>query len=412
MAEPRQPSVDFEAVQSAGKLVHGQVLRTPCTHSRTLSEITGTPVYLKFENLQFTASFKERGALNKLAQLGEAERRAGVLAISAGNHGQAVAYHAQRVGIPATVVMPRNTPYVKVKHTRGHGARVILHGETLLEAAAAARELREREGLTFVHPFDDPLIIAGQGTVALEMLEQQPDIDCLLIPTGGGGLLSGMAVAARHLKPSIRIIGAETEFYPSLQAALAGVEKPCGGDTLAEGIAVAELGRHTVPLVRQHVDEILLVDEEHLERGVSLLLNVEKTLVEGAGAAGLAAMLQHPGVFQGLRVGIVLSGGNIDARLLAAILMRELVREGRLQRLRIAVSDVPGELARISQVVADAGANFIEIQHQRIFSRLPAKDTYIDVVLETRDRAHRDTVLAQLRETGYVVEALDPDAPG
>jgi threonine dehydratase len=393
-------------VAAAARRLEGQVLRTPCRHSVTLSEITGATVWLKFENQQFTASFKERGAYHKLSSLTPEERARGVIAMSAGNHAQGVAYHARRLGIPATIVMPRNTPYVKVNYTQGHGARVLLEGATLEESAAFATELAAREGLVFVHPYDDAAVIAGQGTVALEMLADAPALDCLVVPVGGGGLVGGMAVAARAARPGIEVFGVEAELFPSLKCALDGVTRPCGGDTLAEGIAVKGVGRLTLALARDHVTEILLAGEAELERAVSLLLNVEKTLVEGAGAAGLAALLAHPARFRGRTVGIVLSGGNMDPRLLAAILTRELVREGRITRLRITISDVPGQIARIATIVAGQRANFIDLQHQRIFTPLPARDTYLDITLETRDRGHLELVLGELRAASYDVRVL------
>ena len=394
-------------VRQAAERLRGQVTRTPCSRSLTLSEITGATVWLKFENLQFTASFKERGALNKLASLSGAERERGVIAMSAGNHAQGVAYHAKRLGIRATIVMPKNTPYGKVKHTEGHGARVILEGGTIEESAAFAARLAAEEQLVFIHPYDDPHVIAGQGTIALEMLEDAPDIDCLVVPVGGGGLVSGIAVAARAVKPGIEVIGVEAGLYPSLKCALDGVARPCGGDTLAEGIAVAAVGKFTLPLLRENVSDILLASEESLERAVSLLLNVEKTLVEGAGAAGLAALLQYPDRFRGRKVATVLSGGNMDPRLLAAIVTRELVREGRITRLRIVVSDVPGQIARIATVVGRLEANFLDLQHQRIFTALPVRDTYIDITLETRDRQHLDAILRELQAEGYDVRILE-----
>jgi threonine dehydratase len=405
-----QTDLTLADVHAAAERVAGQVVHTPCRKAVTLSAITGVATWLKFENLQFTASFKERGSLNKLSHLGPDETRRGVIAMSAGNHAQAVAYHARQLGIPATIVMPVNTPFVKVENTRAHGARVLLEGETLQAAASFARELAESEQLTFVHPFDDPLIIAGQGTVALEMLEDAPDLDCLVVPVGGGGLISGIAVAAKGMKPDIEVIGVEAQLFPSLKSALDGEARQIGGDTLAEGIAVSEVGQCTLPLVREYVDEILLVEEEHLEQAVALLLNIEKTLVEGAGAAGFAALLACPERFRDKHVGVVLSGGNIDSRLLASILMRELVREGRITRLRLSISDVPGEMARVSEIVARLGGNFIEIEHHRIFTALPAKDTYLDLILETRDRRHLDRILAELGEAGYAVRILDPDA--
>jgi threonine dehydratase len=404
---PATPAISLADVKAAARRLEGQVERTPMRHAVTLSQIAGAKVWLKFENLQFTASFKERGAYNRLSALTADERLRGVIAMSAGNHAQGVAYHAQRLGVPATIVMPRNTPFVKVKHTEGHGARVLLEGRTLEEAAAFAARLAQQESLTFIHPYDDPLIIAGQGTVGLEMLESVPELDCLVVPVGGGGLISGIAVAAKALKPDIEVIGVEAALYPALKCAIDGTERPIGGDTLAEGIAVAAIGKLTLPLVREFVDEVLLAAEASLEQAVSLLLNVEKTLVEGAGAAGLAAILSFPDKFRGRTVGTVLSGGNMDPRLLADILMRELVREGRITRLRIAISDVPGQIARIASVVSRHEGNFIDLQHQRIFTPLPARDTWLDVVIETRDRSHLETIVGELRTEGYDVKILD-----
>jgi threonine dehydratase len=396
------------AIRTAAERLAGQVLRTPCRQSVTLSEITGAIVWLKFENQQFTASFKERGARNRLAALDAAERARGVIAMSAGNHAQGVARHARLLGIPATIVMPRNTPHVKVKYTEAWGARVLLEGGSIEEAAASAAELAARENLVFIHPFDDPLVIAGQGTIALEMLEDAPDLECLVVPVGGGGLIAGMAVAAHAVRPEVAVVGVESELYPAAKSALDGISRPCGGDTLAEGIAVSTAGRNTLPLIRGHVKEILLVSETTLEQSVSLMLNVEKTLVEGAGAAGLAALLQHPRRFAGRKVGLVLSGGNLDARLLAAILTRDLAREGRITRLRVALSDVPGQLARISTLLAQHDGNVLDLQHQRIFTPLPARNTYLDITVETRDRSHLEDILASLKAAGYDVRVLEP----
>jgi threonine dehydratase len=306
--------------------------------------------------------------------------------------------------------MPTNTPFVKVENTRSHQAEVILHGDTLAEASAYAHSLAADRGATFIHPFDDPRIIAGQGTVALEMLATVPELDCLVIPVGGGGLISGMAVAARAIKPGIEIVGVEAALYPSIKSALDGQKRRCGGDTLAEGIAVTEIGHLTLPLIRSYVDDMLLVGENDLEHAVCLLLNIEKTLVEGAGAAGLAAIAAYPEKFALKKVGIVLSGGNIDSRLLSSILMRELVRDGRITQLRVNLSDVPGQMAKVSAIVCQLGGNFIEIRHQRIFTMLPAKDTYVDIILETRDRKHLDIILQELRGADYTVKVLEPDA--
>lgn len=403
--------IGLEDIRKAALAIDGCVERTPFRKSVTLSGILGVDLFLKFENLQFTASFKERGALNKLLSLNANQRRAGVVAMSAGNHAQAVAYHGDRLGIPVTIVMPTNTPFVKVENTRSHGAKVILHGDSLAAAAGFARQIEEQEGATFIHPFDDPLIMAGQGTVALEMVEEIPDLDCLIVPIGGGGLISGMAIAAKSLKPDIEVIGAEASLFPSLKTALDGRDRKCGGDTLAEGIAVTEIGRFTLPAVESYVDDIMLAEEGELEHAVTLLLNIEKTLVEGAGAAGVAVLAANRERFEGRRVGTVLSGGNIDSRLLSSILMRELVREGRITQLRISMSDVPGQMAKISEIVSRTGGNFIEIQHHRIFTMLPAKDTYLDLILETRDRQHLDAILADLRDADYTVRLLEPHAP-
>jgi len=404
---PTSGEISLADIRDAADTIAGHVVRTPCQKSAILSEIVDVDLYLKFENLQFTASFKERGALNKLVSLTAEQKTTGVVAMSAGNHAQGVAYHGRRLNIPVTIVMPTSTPFIKVKNTRSHGAEVILHGESLTAAATFAHETADSRGAAFIHPFDDPLIIAGQGTVALEVLDDVPDLDCLVVPVGGGGLISGMAVAAKSLKPDIEVIGVEAALYPTVKSALDDVERPCGGDTLAEGIAVTEIGRFTLPLIRQYVDDILLVEEDELEHAVSLLLNIEKTLVEGAGAAGLAAVAGNPDRFSGKQVAIVLSGGNIDARLLSSILMRELVREGRITRLRVSISDVPGQLARISEIVSRLRGNIIDIQHNRIFTMLPAKETYVDMVLETHDRQHLDTILAELREADYTVRVLD-----
>ncbi len=391
-------------VLAAAHVIDGAVLKTGCQASRTLTEVLGTEIWLKFENLQFTASFKERGALNRLAALTPDERRRGVIAMSAGNHAQGVAYHAQRLGIPATIVMPIGTPMVKVENTRGHGADVRVVGETLEDAATFARAYGEAQGLVFIHPFDDPLVIAGQGTIALEMLAQVPQLDTLVIPIGGGGLISGMAIAARHIKPDIRIVGVQAALYPSMYNAITSGNLPAHGDTLAEGIAVKAPGLLTTEIVRALVDDIVLVDEAHLERAVSLLINIEKTVVEGAGAAGLAAVIAKPELFRDRRVGLVLCGGNIDARLLASVLSRELAREGRLSQLAIGLVDRPGQLAKVAILLGEAGANIVEVYHQRVFSNLPAKGALLDVVIETRDRAHLNDTVARLRAAGLEVE--------
>ena len=372
--------------------------------SRTLSEIIGAEVWLKFENLQFTAAYKERGALNKLLQLTPEERARGVIAASAGNHAQAVAYHAKRLGIPATIVMPATTPTVKVTQTAGHGATVVLHGAMFDDAYARARELALENGYVFVHPFDDPQIIAGAGTVALEMLEEAPDLDMFVIPIGGGGLMSGVSIASRAIKPDIELIGVEAELYPSMKCAIQDCRMPLGGDTLAEGIAVKQPGELTSRILREHANDVVLVSERDLERAVAMLVGIEKTVVEGAGAAGLAAMLAEPERYKGKKVATILCGGNIDTHLLANVLVRDLVRQGRIARLHVAAHDQPGALAAITAKVYEAGVNVIEINHSRIFTRLPAKDTMIEVECEARDPQSIDDVVARLEAAGFRVE--------
>ena len=395
--------VTLADVRRAAAAIGDAVLNTDCDESRTLGEILGCRVWLKFENLQFTAAFKERGALNRLLMLTSDERRCGVIAMSAGNHAQGVAYHAKRLGIPATIVMPAGTPMVKVENTRRHGARVIIDGATLEDSAAFARALGASEQLVFIHPYDDPKVIAGQGTIALEILAAVPEIDTLVVPVGGGGLISGMAVAAKGVKPALRMVGVQAALYPSMYNVQKAVALPMRGDTLAEGIAVKAPGALTTAIVRALVDDIVLVTEDQLERAVSLLITIEKTVVEGAGAAGLAAMLAHPEVFKGRNVGLVLCGGNIDTRLLASVLTRELAREGRLSQLAIDLVDRPGQLAAVATLLGEAGANIVEVSHQRTFSDLPAKGTLLEVVIETRDRSHLTDTVARLRQAGFHV---------
>jgi threonine dehydratase len=403
---PAALPVVFADIEAAAARIAGSIEKTPMRHSRTLSDITGAEVWIKFENLQFTASFKERGALNMLLTLNAAERKAGVIAMSAGNHAQGVAYGAQRLGIPATIVMPVNTPFVKVEHTRKHGARVLLHGETLADAAAFAYQVRDREGLVFVHPYDEERVVAGQGTIACEMLAERGDLDVLLIPIGGGGLISGCAVAAKHLRPDIEIIGVQTRMFPSMHALLRGEEPVCGGRTIAEGIAVKAPGEIPQKIVRALVDDVLLVDEPHLEQAIALFANVEKTVAEGAGAAGLAALLAHPARFAGKRVGTVLCGGNIDTRLLASVLTRGLVREGRISSLRIEGDDRPGFLANVAKVIGDLGANIIEVAHNRLALDVPAKGAEFDILIETRDAKHTQEVIDALSAAGHLPRRL------
>ena len=387
-------------IQQAADRLKGQVLDTPCVESRTLSQVTGAQVFLKMENLQFTASFKERGACNKLAQLSKEERARGVIAMSAGNHAQGVAFHAQRLGIRAVIVMPRFTPGVKVTRTQGFGAEVILHGDTLDAASAHAQALAREQGLSFVHPFDDEAIMAGQGTLALEMLAEQPALDTLVVPIGGGGLISGVATAAKALKPGIRVVGVQTARFPGAVNAVTGSTHAQGASTIAEGIAVSAPGARCLPLIRQHVDDLLLVDEGDVEQAIVMLLEIEKTLAEGAGATALAALVRHPERFAGRNVGLVLSGGNIDPMLLAAIIGRGMVRSGRLARIVVNTRDVPGSLARVTALVAQAGANVQEIHHQRAFTLLAAQNVEIEMVLQTRDAAHVQELLAALNAQG------------
>jgi threonine dehydratase len=401
------PSVTLDDIEAAAARIAGNVVRTPTLHSKTLSKLTGAEVFLKFENLQFTAAYKERGALNKLLLLGQAAIDSGVIAASAGNHAQALAYHGARLGVPVTIVMPRTTPTVKVTQTEGHGATVVLHGETFDAAYAHARELEGQRGLIFVHPFDDADIIAGQGTIALEMLEDVPALDMFAVPVGGGGLLSGIGTAARALKPGVELIGVQAELYPSMFAIINGQELPAEGDTLAEGIAVKQPGMITRAIVSALADDIVLVSERHLEKAVALLLEIEKTVVEGAGAAGLAALLAHPDRFAGRTVGVVLCGGNIDTRLLANVLLRDLARSGRLARLRIRLQDRPGALYNVMRVFDQLAVNIIEIYHQRVFTTLPAKGLITDIECETRDQAHLDRLVAALVASGYEVNPVE-----
>jgi threonine dehydratase len=395
--------ISLDAIRAAAARIAGAVERTPFLPSRTLSRLTGTELYLKFENLQFTASFKERGALNKLLSLGDDERRRGVIAMSAGNHAQAVAYHSARLGIPATIVMPKGSPNTKIKNTRVHGATVLLEGESLADAARHANELAARDGMVFVHPYEDPLIVAGQGTVGLEMLEAQPALDMLVVPIGGGGLIAGIATAARALNPKIRIFGVESRTYPSMHQRLAGEPVKVGGDTIAEGIAVKDVGDIAFEVVKKEVEDVVVVAEETIERAVVALIEIEKTVAEGAGAAALAALLEHPQHFAGKRIGIPISGGNIDSRVLASVLMRGLVRDARLVRLRVTMPDVSGSLAKVAQLIADAGGNIVEVQHQRIFGTASVRSPEVEFLIETRDSEHTRSVVRSLEEKGIRV---------
>jgi len=392
--------VSLADIRAAAARIAGAVEKTPFLQSRTLSRLAGCELWLKFENLQFTASFKERGALNRLLTMPEADRQRGVIAMSAGNHAQGVAYHAARLGVRAVIVMPRGTPNNKVKATLVHGAEVVLEGETLAEASAHARMLEKREGLHFIHPYDDPAVIAGQGTAGLEMLEAVPELDALVVPIGGGGLISGIATAAKGLRPGIRIYGVESRLWCAMHQRLHGQPVAVGGDTIAEGIAVRDVGELTLDACRRLVDEVLLVEEETIERAVVALIEIEKTVAEGAGAAGLAAILAEPARFAGKRVGIPICGGNIDSRVLAAVLMRGLARDGRLVRLHVSMPDVSGSLAKVAALIGEAGGNIVEVEHQRYFGRASVRTPEVEFVVETRDREHTQALVAHLGAHG------------
>jgi threonine dehydratase len=394
--------VSLADIEAAARAIEGAVERTPARHSRTLSALAGCDVFLKFENLQFTASFKERGALNKLLSLSETERKAGVIAMSAGNHAQGVAYHAGRLGVPATIVMPEGTPFTKMKHTRDFGAEVILFGASLSDAFTHAKGIGEKRGLTFIHPYDDPKVIAGQGTTALEFLAQVPALDTLVVPVGGGGLISGMAIAANALKPEVQIYGVEAARYPAFSNALKGERGAVGGLTIAEGIAVKDPGAIALTVVKALAAGMLLVEEAALEAAIVKLLEIEKTLAEGAGAAALAAVLANRALFAGRKVGIVISGGNIDMRLLSNVILRELAREGRILSLVLPIEDRPGVLARIAEIIGDAGGNILEVQHNRVMTGVSAKSADLALVVEARDAAHAADIKRLLREAGYI----------
>lgn len=403
-----QFAISMTDVRAAQAAIAGHVIRTPLVRAQQLSHLTGAEIFVKYENMQATASFKERGAVNRLALLAAEERARGVIAMSAGNHAQALAYHARRMGIPATIVMPEPTPVVKVENTRAHGARVVLHGETLAESQDKVTDIIEREGLVLVHPYDDAAVMAGQGTVALEMLADEPDIDTLVVPMGGGGLIAGMSVAANALKPSVRVIGAEALLYPSFHNALHGADLPIGGPTLAEGIAVKNVGALTLPIIRALVEGPVLLSEAILERAVNAFATLQHTMAEGAGAAGLAAILAEPERFRGRKVGLVLCGGNIDARLLAAIMVRELERNDRILSLRITTADRPGILGQIASRLGELKANILEVSHGRLLLDVPAKGVSIDITVETRGEAHAREILAALQADGLEPQRRDP----
>jgi threonine dehydratase len=401
-------NVTAQAVVAAAAVIRGSVSATPCLHSRTLSEVTGAAIWIKFENLQFTGSFKERGALNKLASLAPNEAARGVVTASAGNHAQGVAYHARRLGIAAVIVMPQHTPHVKVERTRAFGAEIVLAGNDFDEAYSRARALAAERGLEFVHPYDDEKVIAGQGTTALEMMDAEPALEVLVVPVGGGGLIAGMALAARHVKPRIEIVGVQSQRFPSMYSAFRAVAPQFGSATIADGIAVKTPGALTGPIVRRCVDEILLVDEGDIEQAILLLLEIEKTVAEGAGAVALAAVMREPERFAGRKVGVVLSGGNIEPLLLASIIERGMVRSGRLARLRVELRDLPGALAQVTALISQLGANIEEVHHQRAFTRLPPQVAAVDFVLQTRDAAHVEEILGALQRAGYAAQS----APG
>jgi threonine dehydratase len=394
-------TLTLDDIKAAAGRIAGHVERTPCRFSRTLSEITGAKVWVKFENQQFTASYKERGALNRLSRLTDDERRRGVIAASAGNHAQGLAYHGERLGIPVTIVMPLGTPFVKVQQTRDFGANVLIEGEGYDAAYARALTLCDERGLVFVPAFDDYDVMAGQGTLALEMLEDAPDLEVLPTPIGGGGLISGVATAAKALNPDIHIIGVEPAMYPSFTARMRGLNAPSGGQTIAEGIAVKAVGKLTYGVARPLIDEVLLLEEPYFERAIALYCNVEKTIAEGAGAASLAALLAYPERFRGRKCGLIITGGNIDPRLLASVLTRELVRAQRLVSLRIIGDDRPGLLATVSAAIGDLGGNILEVAHNRLALDVPAKGAEFDIMIETRDAQHTQEIMDSLRDKGY-----------
>ncbi|MEC8180077.1 MAG: threonine ammonia-lyase [Pseudomonadota bacterium] len=410
MTKPNASALDqltLDDVRAAHARIGDAVVRTPMLKSQTLSQIAGAEIWLKFENLQFTAAYKERGALNALLLMSEEARGRGVIAASAGNHSQGLSYHGKRLGVPVTIVMPKTTPAVKVMQTEAVGGDVVLEGDSFDEAYAYARQLEKERGLTFVHPFDDPNVAAGAGTVALEMLEDQPDLECMVVPIGGGGLMSGMATVAKAINPDIHMVGVEASLFPSMHNVLSGANNPTGGDTLAEGIAVKEPGQFTRAIIAERVDEILLVGEPDLEHTVALLLQIEKTVVEGAGAAGLAAVLANKEKFAGKKIGLPLCGGNIDSRLLATVLLRDLARQGRLARLRIALKDQPGALHKVVSLFERHNVNIIEVYHQRVFTKLPAKGLITEIECEARNKEQVDALIADMRQTGYDVHSVE-----
>jgi len=397
----------LDDIKLAAKRISGSVINTPFQRSRTLSEILGAEIFLKFENLQFTSSFKERGALNKLLQLSDTEKKSGVIAMSAGNHAKAVAYHAQRLGIPATIVMPKNTPNVKVEDTRNFKANVILEGDGLSESAVHAHKLAAEQKLVFVHPYNDEQIIAGAGTAGLEMMEKVPDLQTIVVPIGGGGLISGVAIAAKAINPAIKVIGVEVEGYPSVYNSVKGIDSPLGGSTIAEGIAVKQPGEINLEIIKRLVDDIIIVTEDQIEEAINLLLTIEKTVTEGAGAAGLAAVMGNPELFTNQKTAVILCGANIDPRILASVLMRQLARKGSIVRYLIKINDLPGVLSDISAEIGDLGGNILEVSHQRMFASIRTKDADLYVTVETRDRQQSNEILQRLITLGYKAQLLD-----
>ncbi len=412
MTDDPAASLTFADIEAAADLLRGSVVRTPLVRSGALSALTGAEIYLKLETLQRTGSFKDRGAFVKLSSLDEAQRKAGVIAISAGNHAQGVAYHAKRLGAPATIVMPEGTPFTKVSRTQSHGARVILRGDTIDASQDFARDLAEAEGLTLVHPYDDPKIVAGQGVIALEMLADAPDLETLVIPIGGGGLIGGVGLAANQIKPSIQIVGVEAALYPSMYQSLNGLPVQCGGDTIAEGIAVKTPGALNIALARRFVDDLVLLDEPSLEHALQTMLETGKLVAEGAGAAPLAAVLADPARFAGKKVGVIVCGANIDSRIMAGVLMRGMARAHRLARIRVGIADAPGALSKVASQIGETGANIVEVMHQRMFYDVPVKQASLDIMIETRDENHIYDVMARLQAAGYTAKILSESEAG